>query len=518
VNDKQFAMEMQVTHTDSEGHLMVLAVLFEIGLTQNRFLDSLGWDNLPGHPRFVTERRQAKRDDEAAAIEALSAGVYHAQARAPPAETESVLSTHVRKDPIDLLSAMPTDRSYYTYRGSLTKPPCTEGLIWVILEQRARMSNEQLHKFRFGSMSTHFANARFPMPVGFRGVRRNADPVDELTELPWDYGTKGPSAWPFIGYPTCAGDSNSVSQSPIDIAAKDVSVFTNNELNIKFRVIPAGGVSIRNDGHAIVVEGLVGSVVFEKTEFVLQRIHIRRGEHRLDGRAFPCELHFELEDIAKGVLIAAVLFEVGARNQWLDALQVSKWSSLTTKSKKETTAQPFSATWLLPNQGASKSGYFSYDGSLTYPPCSQRVTWVVLAEINTLASFQLDSMFPTTFGTQNFRPVQPLNGRIVSRLSKVAVPVDPKARVPPMERSRRSTDETDRDWGYSFAKGPLKWGRIYANCRSDAQSPVNIVPCQAATNDANRLVRRWSSQPDGLVTNNGAAIQASLTWTRTYGT
>ena len=371
----------------------------------------------------------------------------------------------------------------------------------------------QLRKFRYGSMSTHFANARMPMPIGLRVVRRNADAVDESEELPWDYDKKGPSTWPYIGYATCSGDESSISQSPIDIITKDTQANSNYELSMKFSIIPASGVTVSNDGHAIVVKGLVGSIVFEKMEYVLKQLHIRRGEHRLDGRVFPVELQFELEDTAKQMLILAVMLELGTRNEWLDALQVSRWSSLTRDGKKEATSRPFSAAWLLPSQGASKPVYFSYDGSLTYPPCHQRVTWVVLSEVGSLASSQLDSMFPNSFGAQNFRPVQPLNGRIVSRLSKVAAlaAAGKSSTLASVASSRRAQgDDVDRDWGYSFAKGPLKWGRLYAGCRGDKQSPVNIVPCAVVDNTANRLVLQWQSQANGLVTNNGAAIQVSL--------
>ena len=129
VNDKQFPMEMQIMHTDSEGNFMILSLLYEIGQTQNRFLDSLGWDNLPGPPLFSTDRRAGTGTEEDA-IEALSANVYHAQVREVPAETESVLSIHIRKDPVDLLSAMPPDRSYLTYKGHPHYiPPCNSPAI-----------------------------------------------------------------------------------------------------------------------------------------------------------------------------------------------------------------------------------------------------------------------------------------------------------------------------------------------------------------------------------------------------
>jgi carbonic anhydrase len=43
---------------------------------------------------------------------------------------------------------LPSDRRYYRYRGSLTTPPCTEGVAWLVLQERAHMSREQIEEFR----------------------------------------------------------------------------------------------------------------------------------------------------------------------------------------------------------------------------------------------------------------------------------------------------------------------------------------------------------------------------------
>jgi carbonic anhydrase len=42
---------------------------------------------------------------------------------------------------------LPADRGYWTYMGSLTTPPCTEGLRWFVFEQPITLSREQLHQF-----------------------------------------------------------------------------------------------------------------------------------------------------------------------------------------------------------------------------------------------------------------------------------------------------------------------------------------------------------------------------------
>jgi carbonic anhydrase len=48
---------------------------------------------------------------------------------------------------IDLAQLLPADRSYYTYMGSLTTPPCSEGVLWLVLRQPQQISAEQLAIF-----------------------------------------------------------------------------------------------------------------------------------------------------------------------------------------------------------------------------------------------------------------------------------------------------------------------------------------------------------------------------------
>ena len=50
-------------------------------------------------------------------------------------------------EPVNMGGLLPPDRSYWTYTGSLTNPPCTEGVRWYILEQPLSVSREQVRQF-----------------------------------------------------------------------------------------------------------------------------------------------------------------------------------------------------------------------------------------------------------------------------------------------------------------------------------------------------------------------------------
>lgn len=122
---KQFPLEAHLVHQDSNGNLAVVAVMFDEG-AQNAFLDAL-WKAVP---------------QEAGKKGALPAG-------------------------LNASSLLPVDRDYYRFNGSLTTPPCSEGVLWAVLKQQSTVSKAQLAQF---SAMLGFANNRPVQP-------RNARPV-----------------------------------------------------------------------------------------------------------------------------------------------------------------------------------------------------------------------------------------------------------------------------------------------------------------------------------------------------
>ncbi|WMW80471.1 carbonic anhydrase family protein [Undibacterium cyanobacteriorum] len=105
INGRGFEMVAHLVHKDREGKLAVVAVLLEAG--QNQEVIQLVWNNLP-----------LEKNDP---VKALSN--------------------------IDVSKLLPAKRDYYTYMGSLTTPPCSEGVLWLVLKQTVEVSADQIGIF-----------------------------------------------------------------------------------------------------------------------------------------------------------------------------------------------------------------------------------------------------------------------------------------------------------------------------------------------------------------------------------
>ncbi|WP_149807055.1 carbonic anhydrase family protein, partial [Salmonella enterica] len=103
--------------------------------------------------------------------------------------------------------------------------------------------------------------------------------------------------------------------------------------------------------------------------------------------------------------VVAVMFEPGRANA---ALSLA-WQGLPAKAgESHGLKEPGSAEQLLP----AKRDYYRFSGSLTTPPCSEGVRWLVMKEPVQVSQAQIDA-FKAVMHHPNNRPVQPLNGRLV---------------------------------------------------------------------------------------------------------
>ncbi len=227
----------------------------------------------------------------------------------------------------------------------------------------------------------------------------------------WGYeGDTGPANWGTLSaeWSPCGTGQN---QSPIDIheTAKadlpDMSAdFDPVSLDIIHQEHIADGI---NNGHTIQINYSGGDVATVGDEqFQLLQYHFHSpSEHTVNGTHYPMEMHLVHKSSAGHLAVVGVFIEEGAHNAAFDPI----WSNLPTTRSAEVHLEHVmvDVDQLLPANTTS----YRYDGSLTTPPCSEGVKWIVMATPNQLSADQIAAFRNIIHG--NNRPTQPLNGRDV---------------------------------------------------------------------------------------------------------
>jgi carbonic anhydrase len=219
-------------------------------------------------------------------------------------------------------------------------------------------------------------------------------------EAHWGYsGATGPEHWAEFGA-TCASGK---AQSPIDIVHPDKKGLS----AIEFAYHPSP-LKIINNGHSIQVNyGPGSSITLNGKSYQLQQFHFHhQSENELNGRHMPMELHLVHVAQDGSLAVVAVFLKEGHANSTVSTL----WSNLPPEMEKEYAPEgvEIDAAGLLPPDHR----YETFPGSLTTPPCTEGVTWVVLEKPATLSKEQI-AKFAAIY-PNNARPVQPLNGRVIS--------------------------------------------------------------------------------------------------------
>jgi carbonic anhydrase len=217
----------------------------------------------------------------------------------------------------------------------------------------------------------------------------------------WTYeGAEGPEFWGDLD-PRYALCSAGRAQSPIDLTG----VEADDLVGIGFHYNPSA-LNIFNNGHTIQVKYDEGSsVTYNENEYQLAQFHFHHpSEHTVNGEVFDMELHFVHLDAAGNVgAVVGVMLKQGEADNPAFA---SMFDNLPAeKGDPQPTNLMINAADLLPESAL----YSTYTGSLTTPPCTQNVRWLVLTTPVELSEAQFEA-FATLFEF-NARPVQPLNTR-----------------------------------------------------------------------------------------------------------
>lgn len=215
----------------------------------------------------------------------------------------------------------------------------------------------------------------------------------------WDYkGAGGPTAWGGLK-PEFALCNSGQRQSPIDIRgglAVDLDPVRFNYQASKFAVL--------DNGHTVQVNLAPGNTIeVGGRRFELQQFHFHRpSEERIDGRQFEMSLHLVHKDEQGRLAVVALLFDPGPAHPVLQQV----WNNLPLERNEEAPARvALELADLLPTDRR----YYTYMGSLTTPPCSEGVQWIVMRQPVTLTPQQLD-IFARIY-PMNARPLQAASGR-----------------------------------------------------------------------------------------------------------
>lgn len=229
----------------------------------------------------------------------------------------------------------------------------------------------------------------------------DAPPPAEHHAAPhWDYeGPAGPTAWGTLApeYRSCAGGHR---QSPIDLDIAHAEAAALPPLTVHYGATAAVEV---NNGHTIQDQLPPGEwVELGGTRYQLEQFHFHHAsEHTLNGAHFPLEVHLVHRSATGALLVVGVLVAEGAEHPALRVL----FDRI--PHDHESTRLSIDPEILLPDERR----YVTYEGSLTTPPCTEGVTWVVLTSPVAASADQIQrfsALFPN-----NSRPVRPLEGRHV---------------------------------------------------------------------------------------------------------
>ena len=215
----------------------------------------------------------------------------------------------------------------------------------------------------------------------------------------WGYsGAIGPNHWSEVSATCGLGKA----QSPINILHAEKKPLP--AITFAYHSSP---LKIINNGHSIQVNYAPGSsiTVGDKT-YSLVQFHFRHlSETEINSRRSPMELHVVHQDKDGNLAVVVVLLNEGHSNPMVNAV----WSQLPQQEGQEIAPEhvEINALNLLP----ANHRYYTFPGSLTTPPCSENVTWLVLATPMTLSKEQV-AKFAAIY-PNNARPVQPLYNRAV---------------------------------------------------------------------------------------------------------
>jgi carbonic anhydrase len=237
------------------------------------------------------------------------------------------------------------------------------------------------------------------MALAVGTLARADEPAKPAGEKHWSYEHGiTPTKWGEVS-PTCATGTH---QSPIALSTKQAKA-QSPEQPLEFSWSKSTG-ELVDTGHSDQVNFPPGnSITYGGTKFELLQMHFHTpSEHTIDGKHAPMEVHFVHKSADGKLAVVGILMKEGTTASPLAPVL----TSLPAAGEKKSVEVDLPA--LLPKS----TRHFAYAGSLTTPPCSEDVQWIVMLTEGTVSKPEL-AAFQAKYAKNN-RPVQALKGRTVA--------------------------------------------------------------------------------------------------------
>jgi len=220
-------------------------------------------------------------------------------------------------------------------------------------------------------------------------------------KLHWGYeGDASPKNWSKLNkkFFMCSEGNN---QSPINLTG-----FTEAQLppiEFHYHLIST---EILDNGHTEQVSVKGGSSIkIDGISFELKQFHFHTpSENNINGNSFPLEAHFVHASKDGKLAVVAVMFEKGKANEALKEL----WKNIPTHTGEHHHIDAKHLNALLPKN----RDYYRFNGSLTTPPCTEGVRWLVMKQSVKISQKQID-IFAKIMHKHNNRPLQETNARMI---------------------------------------------------------------------------------------------------------
>ena len=223
--------------------------------------------------------------------------------------------------------------------------------------------------------------------------------------LHWSYeGETGVTHWSSLAK-ECTVCGNGKRQSPINITNSITTDLPPLEFN--YSPIP---LTIQNNGHTIkIMADKAGSLTIGDDTYQLLQFHTHApSESAINGKRADMVIHMvhkKAQEKLELAVVSVYLETAKTANPLIDTL----WKVMPTKSgaPQHHDDVEIDINQLLPNE----KSYYTFEGSLTTPPCTEGVKWIILKQPVSISADQLaqyHAVYP-----KNARPLQPLNGRKV---------------------------------------------------------------------------------------------------------